>query len=112
MAPVENSLNWPLDKPKDMDWKGDLTVSGKSYVQLYCIERPLIAYAWFSDKEPSRVGCGPKHPDELEVEIVKSHSWYIIVKWHIRSGGTRNITWEATLAKGWWRTFLGWLGWF
>lgn len=111
MSGVENNMGWQLERLKDPDLKGELTVSGKSSALIPCKERPLLAFAWFSDKAPPKVGCGPMRPDELEVKIVKLQNWFIRISWDIRSGGTRKISWEASLAKGWWRTFLEWIGW-
>ena len=109
---VENTLDWPIGRLKDPDLKGTLTVSGRASVQIPCTERPLLAFAWFSDKAPPKVGCGPMRPDELDIALVKLRSWVINISWNIHSGGSRTISWEASLAKGWWRKLLELIGWF
>lgn len=111
MASVKNTLDWPLDRLKDPDLKGELTVSGVSSIYIPCAERPLLAFAWFGDKDPPKVGCGPMQPDELTIELIKLRSWVINISWNIHSGGSRTILWEATLAKGWWRKLLELIGW-
>lgn len=108
---VENTLDWPIERLKNPDLKGELTVSGRSSVQIPCVERPLLAFAWFSDKAPPKVGCGPMIPDELDITLTKLSSWYLKISWNIHSGGTRQISWEASFAKGWWRKLLELIGW-
>ena len=109
---VTNSLGWPIERLKEPDLHGELTVNGQASVHILCPERPLLAFVWFCDEDPPKVGCGPIRVDDLTIEVIKLGAWFLNISWNIRSGNSRMISWEVTLAKGWWRIFLEWIGWF